>query len=132
MRLLKILGLIALVAGAAQGALAQSSDYSGKWLFSGLILSGRTALSFAQVCDVTQTGSQIAGLCKGPNGGCSAVGVINGGSVELTCQMTNLSNPSLSGLLTFHGAVAADAIVRGTVVHSKAPGTNGQAAMMRL
>ena len=132
MRLLKILGLIALVAGAAQGALAQSSDYSGKWLFSGLILSGRTALSFAQVCDVTQTGSQIAGLCKGPNGGCSAVGVINGGSVELTCQMTNVSNPSLSGLLTFHGAVAADAVVRGTVVHSKAPGTNGQAAMMRL
>jgi len=132
MRLLKILGLIALAAGAAQGALAQSSDYSGKWLFSGLILSGRTALSFAQVCDVTQTGSQIAGLCKGPNGGCSAVGVINGGSVELTCQMTNLSNPSLSGLLTFHGAVAADAVVRGAVVHSKAPGTNGQAAMMRL
>ena len=132
MRLLKILGLIALATGAAQGALAQSSDYSGKWLFSGLILSGRTALSFAQVCDVTQTGSQIAGLCKGPNGGCSAVGVINGGSVELTCQMTNLSNPSLSGLLTFHGAVAADAVVRGTVVHSKAPGTNGQAAMMRL
>ena len=132
MRLLKILGLIALAAGAAQGALAQSSDYSGKWLFSGLILSGRTALSFAQVCDVTQTGSQIAGLCKGPNGGGSAVGVINGGSVELTCQMTNLSNPSLSGLLTFHGAVAADAVVRGTVVHSKAPGTNGQAAMMRL
>ena len=132
MRLLKILGLIALAAGAAQGALAQSSDYSGKWLFSGLILSGRTALSFAQVCDVTQTGSQIAGLCKGPNGGCSAGGVINGGSVELTCQMTNLSNPSLSGLLTFHGAVAADAVVRGTVVHSKAPGTNGQAAMMRL
>jgi len=132
MRLLKLLGLIALAAGAAQGALAQSSDYSGKWLFSGLILSGRTALSFAQVCDVTQTGSQIAGLCKGPNGGCSAVGVINGGSVELTCQMTNVSNPSLSGLLTFHGAVAADAVVRGTVVHSKAPGTNGQAAMMRL
>ena len=116
MRRLKILGLIALAAGAAQGALAQSSDYSGKWLFSGLILSGRTALSFAQVCDIAQTGSQIAGLCKGPNGGCSAVGVINGGSVELTCQMTNLSNPSLSGLLTFHGAVAADAVVRGTVV----------------
>ena len=65
MRLLKILGLIALAAGAAQGALAQSSDYSGKWLFSGLILSGRTALSFAQVCDVTQTGTQIAGSLQG-------------------------------------------------------------------
>jgi hypothetical protein len=132
MKLLKILGLTALAAGAAQGVLAQSSDYSGKWLFSGLILSGRMAVSFAQVCDIAQTGSQIAGLCKGPNGGCSAVGVVSGGGVELTCQMTNLNNPSLSGVLTFHGAVAADAIVRGTVVHSKTPGANGQAAMMRL
>jgi hypothetical protein len=132
MRLTKILGLAALAAGAAQCALAQSGDYSGKWLFSGLILSGRMAVSFAQVCDIAQTGSQIAGLCKGPNGGCSAVGVVSGGSVELTCQMTNLNNPSLSGVLTFHGAVATDAIVRGTVVHSKTPGANGQAAMMRL
>ena len=132
MRLLKIVGLIALVVGAAQGALAQSGDYSGKWLFSGLVLSGRIAVSFAQVCDITQTGSQIAGLCKGPNGGCSAVGVVSGGSVDLTCQVTNINNPSLSGVLTFHGAVAPDAIVRGTVVHSKVPGTNGQAAMMRL
>jgi hypothetical protein len=132
MRLLKIIGLIALAASVAQGAFAQSADYSGKWLFSGLVLSGRMALSFAQVCDITQTGSQIAGLCKGPNGGCSAVGVVSGGSVDLTCQMANVNNPSLSGVLTFHGAVAPDAIIRGTVVHSKAPGTNGQAAMMRL
>ncbi len=129
---MKVVGLIALTAGAALGALAQSADYSGKWLFSGLILSGRMALSFAQVCDIAQTGSQIAGLCKGPNGGCSAVGVVSGGGVELTCQMTNVSNPSLSGLLTFHGAVAADAIIRGTIVHSKAPEASGQAAMMRL
>jgi hypothetical protein len=132
MRILKVIGLIALATSAAQGAAAQSADYSGKWLFSGLILSGRAALSFAQVCDIAQTGSQIAGLCKGPNGGCSAVGIVSGGSVDLTCQMTNVSNPTLSGVLTFHGAVAPDAVVRGTVVHSKAPGTNGQAAMMRL
>ena len=132
MKLLKIVGLIALAAGAGQGAFAQSTDYSGKWLFSGLVLSGGMALSFAQVCDIAQTGSQIAGLCRGPNGGCSAVGVANGGGVDLTCQMTNLNNPSLSGVLTFHGAVAPDAIIRGTVVHSKAPGTSGQAAMMRL
>jgi hypothetical protein len=132
MRLLKTIGPIALAAGAAQGAFAQSGDYSGKWLFSGLILSGRMAVSFAQVCDITQTRSQIAGFCKGPNGGCSAVGVVSGGSVDLTCQLTNVNNPSLSGVLTFHGAVAADAIIRGTVVHSKTPGTSGQAAMMRL
>ena len=132
MRLLKIVGLIAFASGAAHGAFAQSVDYSGRWLFSGLVLSGRMALSFAQICDIAQTGSQIAGLCKGPNGSCSAVGVVNGGNVDLTCQITNVNNPSLSGVLTFHGAVAPDAIVRGSVVHSKAPGTNGQASMMRL
>jgi hypothetical protein len=132
MRILKTIGLIALAAGAAPGASAQADEYSGKWLFSGLILSGRAAVSFAQVCDITQTGAQIAGLCRGPNGGCSAVGVVNGGSVELTCQMTALNNPSLLGVLTFHGAVAPDAVIRGTVVHSKAPGTSGQASMMRL
>ena len=132
MRLLKIAGLVALAACGAQGALAQSADYSGKWLFSGLILSGRMAISFAQVCDIAQTGSQFAGLCRGPNGGCSAVGVASGGAVDLTCQLSNPANPALSGVLTFHGAVAPDAVVRGTVVHSKAPGTTGQAAMMRL
>jgi len=132
MRFLTIAGLVALVACGADGALAQSADYSGKWLFSGLILSGRMALSFAQVCDLTQTGAQFAGLCRGPNGGCSAVGVVNGGAVDLTCQLNNLANPSLSGVLTFHGAVAPDSVVRGTVVHSKTPGTTGQASMMRL
>jgi hypothetical protein len=132
MRLLKIVGLVALAACGAQGASAQSTGYSGRWLFSGLILSGRTAISFAQVCDIAQTGAQFAGLCRGPNGGCSAVGVINGGAVDLTCQLSNPGNPALSGVLTFHGAVAPDAVVCGTVVHSKTPGTTGQAAMMRI
>jgi len=132
MKALKIVALIASAAAVAPGAFAQSADYSGKWLFSGLILSGKAALSFAQVCDITQTGSQFAGLCKGPNGGCSAVGVVSGGGLDLTCQMTNLSNPSLTGVLTFHGVTAPDAVIRGAVVHSKAPGASGQAAMMRL
>lgn len=132
MRLSKIVGLIALSVGVVGGALAQSADYSGKWLFSGQVLSGRMALSFAQICDLTQTGSQIAGHCRGPNGGGSAIGVVKGGNVDLTCQIANLNNPNLSGVLTFHGAVAPNVIIRGTVVHSKAPGTSGQAAMMRL
>lgn len=132
MRLLRIVGLVALLAGGGQGAVAQSADYSGKWLFSGLILSGRMAMSFAQICDLAQTGPQFAGLCRGPNGGCSIVGVANGGAVDLTCQLNNAADPALSGLLSFHGAVAPDAIVRGTVTHSRAPGATGQASMMRL
>ena len=54
------------------------------------------------------------------------------GAVDLTRQLSNPGNPALSGVLTFHGAVAPDAVVRGAVVHSKTPGTTGQAAMMRI
>lgn len=122
----------AMLAASASGAFAQAPDYTGKWLFSGLILSGRMAISFAQICNIQQTGAQIAGPCQGPNGGCSAVGIVNGGQVDLTCTLTTPNNPGLSGLLTFHGAVAPDAIVRGTVTHSRAGGVAGQAAMMRL
>jgi hypothetical protein len=131
-RLLKIIGLVALAVSLAAGAYAQSVDYTGQWLFSGLVLSGGNALSFAQVCDITQTGSQIAGRCRGPNGFCSAVGVVDGDNVDLTCQITSLNNPNFSGVLTFHGSAAPNAIIRGTVVHSKAPGRRGQASMMRL
>jgi hypothetical protein len=132
MRLAKMVGLAALAACCAASASAQAPDYSGKWLFSGLVLSGRIALSFAQVCDLAQTGSQFAGLCRGPNGGCSVVGVVNGGEVDLTCRLNNAADPALSGVVTFHGVVAPDSVVRGTFVHSKAPGATGQAAMMRL
>jgi hypothetical protein len=121
-----------MLTASASGAFAQAPDYTGKWLFSGLILSGRMAISFAQVCNIQQTGVQIAGACQGPNGGCSAVGVVNGGQVDLTCSQTNTNNPSISGVLTFHGAVAPDAIVRGTVTHSKAGAVSGQASIMRL
>lgn len=112
MRQLNIVGMVVFSALVAQSAFAQSADFSGKWLFSGLILGGRGAVSFAQVCDITQTGSQIAGLCHGPNGGCSAVGVVSGGSVDLTCQLNVVNNPGLSGVLTFRGAVAPDTIIR--------------------
>ena len=97
MRLAKMVGLAALAACCAASASAQAPDYSGKWLFSGLVLSGRIALSFAQVCDLAQTGSQFAGLCRGPNGGCSVVGVVNGGEVDLTCRLNNAADPGAVG-----------------------------------
>jgi hypothetical protein len=110
----------------------QATDFSGRWLFSGLILGAGAAASFAQICDLQQTGTQLAGPCHGPNGGCTMVGAVNGGAVDLTCRTTYTNNPGLAGVTTFRGALAPDNIVRGTVVHSRAPAVLGQASMMRI
>jgi hypothetical protein len=91
------------------------------WAAAGKRLRGRT-----------QARGWPAAAAPQPNGGCSAVGAIGDGAVDLTRQLSNPGNPALSGVLTFHGAVAPDAVVRGAVVHSKTPGTTGQAAMMRI
>jgi hypothetical protein len=118
-------------AGLSSGALAQNVGFSGKWSFSGLIIASPLVTSFAQICDLQQTGTQVAGACRGPNGGCSAVGVVDGGHVDLTCRLTVVNNPNLEGVLTFHGDLQADGIVRGACTHSRSPGS-GAGAMMRI
>jgi len=120
------------IAGLATGACGQSADFSGRWSYSGLIVSGRAATSFAQICDLKQTDGQLAGPCHGPNGGCSFVGVVSGGQIDATCRTTFSNDPGLAGVSTFHGALAPDGIVRGGVIHSRFPGASGAAAMMRI
>ncbi len=122
---------MAVAASLSSGALAQDVGYSGKWSFSGLIIASPLITAFAQICDLQQNGTQIAGSCRGPNGACSAVGVVKGGHVDLTCRITVVNNPNLNGVLTFHGDLQADGIVRGTCTHSRSPGS-GAAAMMRV
>lgn len=131
MRTARWVATLAIAASLSSGAFAQDVGYSGKWLFSGLIIANPSVFSFAQICDLQQTGTQIAGACRGPNGGCSAVGVVDGGHVDLTCRTTFINNPNLAGVLTFHGDLQSDGIVRGACTHSRSPGS-GVAAMMRI
>src|SRR6202020_3189770 len=84
-----------LLAGATQNAQAQQADFSGKWSLSGQIIAGRNFISFAQICDLKQTGDQLAGPRRGPNGSCSAVGVVNGSGGGLSCRTTNTNPPNL-------------------------------------
>jgi hypothetical protein len=113
-------------------ARADETDLSGKWSVSGQMIAGSMFMSFAQICDLKQTGDQIAGPCRGPNGGCSAVGVVNGANIDLTCRTSYTNSPNLAGVSTLHGAVGADGIVRGSYTHSKFPGANGVFFMMRV
>ncbi len=120
------------ISAAPRCAQAQQPDFSGRWSLSGQIIAGRLFMSFAQICDLAQTGDQIAGPCHGPNGACSLVGVANGPNVDLTCRTSYTNNPGLAGVMTAHGALGADTIVRGAVTHSRFPGASGVFAMMRI
>jgi len=84
------------------------------------------------IVDLKQTDDQLAGPRRGPNGGCSAVGVVNGPNVDLTCRTSYTNPPNLAGVSTFHGALGGDEIVRGSCTHSRLPGASGVFAMMRV
>jgi hypothetical protein len=121
------------LAGAAPWhAEAQEADLSGKWSLSGQMIAGRNFTSFAQICDLKQTGDQLAGPCKGPNGGCSAVGVVSGANIDLTCRTSTTNAPNLAGVSTFHGTLGADEIVRRSFTYSRFAGSSGVFFMMRV
>lgn len=123
-----VVSIAAIAAMSLSGsAVAQQSDYSGRWLLSGLIMAGRGAFSFAQICDLKQEGTQVAGLCRGPNGSCSAVGVAESTQIDLTCR-----NTSTGGVLTFHGELDGNGIARGICSNTRVPGAEGKASMMRV
>jgi hypothetical protein len=126
--------IVVLTSAAASppAALAQANDFSGKWSVSGQLTVGASMMIIAPICDFKQTGDQIAGTCKGPNGGCSAVGVIDGPNIDWTCRTRYTNAPNLSGFSTFHGTVGADAIVRGSWTHSRFPRAGGRFTMQRV
>lgn len=124
--------MLAIMLAVGSMASAQGVALSGKWSLSGQMIAGRMFMSFAQICDLRQTGDQVAGPCRGPNGGCSAVGVVSGGAIDLTCRTSSTNSPNLAGFSTFHGALGQDQIVRGSYTHSRFPGANGVFFMMRV
>jgi hypothetical protein len=124
--------MLGLTIAVCSPATAQDLDLSGKWSLSGQMIAGRVFTSFAQICDLRQTGAQVAGPCRGPNGGCSAVGVVNGGNIDLTCRTSYTNAPNFAGVSTFHGALGQDQIVRGSYSFSRFPGADGVFFMMRV
>jgi hypothetical protein len=118
-----------LVLGAASGARAQQTDFAGKWSFSGQIVSGRMFYSFAQICDLNRR------TANSPDRAMDRTAAARWWAwsmrwIDLPHEFTN--SPNLSGVSTFHGALGADDIVRGSVTNSRAPGARGVAAMMRI
>jgi hypothetical protein len=123
---------LALALTANVAASAAETDFSGKWSVTGSLTSGRALMTIGTICDIKQVGDQILGPCKGPNGGCSAVGIVNGASHDWTCRTQTTNAPTLAGYSTFHGALGGDAIVRGAWTHSTFPRATGQFAMQKI
>jgi hypothetical protein len=123
---------LAFVLTANFTASASETDFSGKWSVTGSLTSGRTLMTIGTICDLKQVGDQIVGPCKGPNGGCSAVGIVSGASLDWTCHTQSTNAPRLAGYSTFHGALGGDAIVRGAWTHSTFPRATGQFAMQKI
>jgi hypothetical protein len=125
-------GALTLALTANFAASAAETDFSGKWSVTETLTSGRTLMTSGTICNLKQVGDQIVVPCKGPNGGCSAVGMASVASLDWTCRTQTTNALGLAGYSTFHGALGGDAIVRGAWTHSTIPRATGQFAMQKI
>ena len=108
--------------------LAGAANFGGSWDFRGTMLPVET---IAPVCVLRQSGSVIAGSCKGPAGIGSAQGSTSGSRVVL--QWTRLATSRLqnNSVVTFRGVVNGGSF-SGTWTDSVFPGHAGTFAARRI
>ena len=116
---------------ASAPALAGPVDFSGKWSVSGHIVNSRGYVLVSPVCDFKQTGGQVAGACKGPNGGGDATGLANGAEISFQWRTVPSNAIGLRGVASFNGVLGADGVIRGSWSFSTWPGATGQFTAQR-
>jgi hypothetical protein len=117
---------------ASSLAHAADVDFSGRWSVSGHIRSSNAFFLVAPVCTFQQTGDQVTGTCKGPNGSGSATGIAAGSNISFQWHMVATNAIGLNGLSTFRGELGRDKIIRGVWEFSGAPGLHGQFSAQKL
>jgi hypothetical protein len=122
---LAALTLGSVIAWAAP-TLASADDFAGSWAVSGVIHGdGPVVLSIAADCVFQQTGTIIAGTCKGPYGLGPASGTVVGPKIAFEAVVKATAPGGLSGALAFAGAVGPDNVIRGEVKYAGLPGHVG-------
>jgi hypothetical protein len=118
---------LALALAVSLPSLAGAATFAGSWSFSGAS-RGET---IAPVCVFRQSGSVVAGSCKGPAGIGSASGSANGGAIVF--QWTRIATSSLqnTSVVTFRG-VSNGSAIRGTFTDSAHPGVVGSFSARRI
>jgi hypothetical protein len=111
-------------------SLAGAANFAGSWSFSGAM--GRpTVETIAPLCVFRQSGSVIAGSCKGPAGIGSASGSANGGAIVFQWTRIATSRLQRNSVVTFRG-VSNGSAIRGTFTDSADPGLVGSFAARRI
>lgn len=105
---------------------AYAADMSGTWSLSAMYMQGgRLVGTDTPVCTFQQTGNQISGTCKGPNGLGPVMGTAAGGSVSLQWNHTATTAIGRTGTSMYQGSVGTDGVVRGSAASSNMPGVGG-------
>jgi hypothetical protein len=97
-------------------------NFSGTWHISGTLRTSVSVGSLAPVCVLKQSGDTILGPCRGPNGQGNATGIVNANRIQLTWNEIRTTAFGLTGVITFHGALGSDGVIRGTWTSSAVPG----------
>jgi hypothetical protein len=121
--------LLAMFAGAALAAvpaLASADDFAGTWDIVGAIHGdGPVVLNVTSVCELQQTGTIIAGTCKGADALGPASGTAVGAKIGWTADVKATAPNGANGLFSFAGVLGADRIIRGEVKWAGMPGRVG-------
>ena len=110
---------------------AEAANFTGTWSVSGTMAHGTMAAKVSPVCTLRQSGNTLGGSCRGPNGAGPATGTVNGSRVLWQWHVTATNSIGMSGVMTFHGTLGADNVVRGTWTASPLPGGVGEFTQIR-
>lgn len=121
--------LIAMFAGAALAAIpaiASSDDFVGIWDVVGAIHGdGPVVLNVTSVCVFQQTGTIIAGTCRGADALGPASGTAVGAKIGWDADVKATAPNGVNGLLSFAGVLGPDGVIRGEVKWAGMPGRVG-------
>lgn len=110
--------LIAAAVLALSPAAALAADLSGAWKINGSFDS--MGINYSLTCTLTQTGSALAGPCKGPQGeDIKATGSVDGATAVISYD-TNYQGAPVH--LDYKGAVQSDGSLKGTIDAGAAQG----------
>jgi hypothetical protein len=110
---------------------AEAANFTGTWSISGTMAHGNVGAKVSPVCTLRQSGNALSGTCRGPNGAGAATGTVNGSRVLWQWHVTATNSIGMSGVMTFHGTLGADNVVRGTWTASPIPGGVGEFTQIR-
>jgi hypothetical protein len=111
-------------------AAASAATFAGTWSVAGTI--GNPVVAKATpVCKLAQSGSKLAGTCRGPNGAGAAAGAVSGRAITLTWRVVATNAIGSSGIITYKGVLGNDGVIRGTWTFSTARGLVGTFTAIR-